>query len=111
MGHTTQRDEATNPTYPAWTFIARQRFNELAAEGRKHCYYVPPVPDLAGYFRTVVVFENEPGFFCMGVFKKDQAEAERRASADNQRSGVSEDEATRIVASALIAQIAEGSTK
>jgi hypothetical protein len=108
MGHTTQH-EAISPTYPAWTFIARQRYNELAHEGRKHCYYVPPVPDLSGYFRTVVVFEGEPGFFCMGVFSKDQAKAERRASEDNQRNGVSEDEATRIVASSLIAQIAEGS--
>jgi hypothetical protein len=106
MGHTMNEieHEAKHPTHIAWTYTAQLRFNELCSEGRKHCQYVPPFAS-GGLYRKVEVFENEPGYFCLNAFLKDQARAEREASAENQRRGINEDEATRIVASSIRAQV------
>jgi hypothetical protein len=105
MGHT-EEHEAKHPTYTAWTYAAQSRFNQLTADGVRHCHYVPPVALDGGYYRHVIVFEDYPGYFCMGAFDKNLSRAESQASADNQRMGMSEDEATRIVSSSIRAQVA-----
>jgi hypothetical protein len=108
MGHAIQTHvnrEAQHPTFMAGSLLAQHRFNELVGQGKRFCTYVPTVPDHDGYYRTVMVVEDEPGYFDMGVFSKDLGRAEQDASAANQRRGLTEDDATHIVCSSIKAQI------
>lgn len=89
------------------------RVHQLLTSGRKHCYYIPfpPAIKVEGGFVPSLVFENEPGHFPMKgdpeklqepwVWGPTLKDAEKAAKAMNERMGVSEVDAIRIVASSM----------
>lgn len=85
----------------------RQKEQQDFLHGKVWCWYIPHGTDYDGQFIPSIVIENEPGHFPDKNWKwgKDYKIACKAAQQINERRGISEQEAQRIVDSSILASI------